>query len=414
MIVKNEFLIIFADTGSFCTSIEAFNKYLTVDSSIKISSGKIKYVGSIECDYRIADGEIENNRQKYFHVEISLNASENSEKDAIIKLSELLKKLRELIYRIGGRIEVLWDDISKHYASLAYPKIFETECLMRKLILNFMLVTVGKDWATDALPKDIQEKVGKSKRKENENLLHSLDFIDLTPILIKSYSTVSNDDYYKLVRNASTIEDLENLKSLAPQSNWKRYFAPLISDCEDSQLSKMWESLYELRCKVAHNSSVSKFDYDTIEDLTSKLKTILSNAIGKLPQVIISKEEREIVAENTATSLNALYGQYIHTWKKLESKMYALGGGDQRYSISRIIENLNKNGAIDEIEAHNIKVFSQIRNHIVHSNDYSIDENTLKMLLEELGNYQRVLDKKAPQQSDDATPKNDESQNLPT
>ena len=49
-------------------------------------------------------------------------------------------------------------------------------------------------------------------------------------------------------------------------------------ECDDGYLKKRW-TLYELRCKVAHNAIVNKAEFDRVETLVNELEGKLDDAI---------------------------------------------------------------------------------------------------------------------------------------
>ena len=240
-----EYLLIVQKADTFCASAEAFTDLLNIDSSIEIEGGKARFVGDFECDYAITSGEIEAKHQRFFHVRFS--ALEANTQEQIDKFTALLKVVRSVMNKVGGQPATLWDDISFHYSKDAYKLIYRVENLMRKLIANFMLVTVGAEWLDESAPKEVKEAIGKSKRKEFLNVLHTIDFSHLANLLLRPYSNTSTEDLHERITNAQTVEDLTALKSCIPQSNWSRYFSVLV-ECDDGYLKKRWEELYDLRC----------------------------------------------------------------------------------------------------------------------------------------------------------------------
>ncbi|MBE9129760.1 MULTISPECIES: HEPN domain-containing protein [unclassified Coleofasciculus] len=65
---------------------------------------------------------------------------------------------------------------------------------------------------------------------------------------------------------------------------------------------KKWEELYKFRCQIAHNSQITKDDYDKIKTLVNELKTKLQVAIDRLDQIEVSDEEKETIAENVSVN----------------------------------------------------------------------------------------------------------------
>ena len=62
----------------------------------------------------------------------------------------------------------------------------------------------------------------------------------------------------------------EDLLQYVPKSNWDRYFSNIV-ECEGEYILKRWNTLYELRCKIAHNKIVIKKDYERITCLIKEV-----------------------------------------------------------------------------------------------------------------------------------------------
>jgi len=303
-----EYLVVIKKSGSFCDSVETFNRLLQVDSAITVSEGSIHFHTDFACGYKIACGEIPDKDQLYFHLKFTKEFGGEPSSDDLDLFLSFLKTVRAVFRKAGGEEVTLWDDTSYHYSRLAYPAIYEVENLMRKLIVNFMLVNVGQEWVSERSPREFKDALDRSKRDEGINQIHSADFIHLADFLLKPYSPEVKDisTLWKKIGNAKSIEEFEELSDLSPKSNWKRYFSALIP-FEDDQFRKKWNELYELRCKVAHNSLITRLDFDSIVTIAAEMKTVLTEAIDKLPQVDLPLQERQFVTESIENTMNETY-----------------------------------------------------------------------------------------------------------
>lgn len=383
MPVVVEYLLIVKKADSFCDSAEAFTALLNVDSSIDIEGGTARFGNDFSCEYAVTSGDIAAKAQRYFHVRFAANDCDTEDK--LEKFSALLKVVRSIMNKVGGQPETLWDDISFHYARNAYKLIYRVENLMRKLIANFMLVTVGAEWVDESTPKEVKEAIGKSKRKEYLNVLHQIDFIHLADFLLRPYSTATNEDVHKLLQDAQTVDHLNHIKTLVPQSNWSRYFSALV-DCEDGFLKKRWEELYELRCRVAHNAIVNKTDCDRVATLVGELEGKLEDAISKLPQVQVPQAEVEQLAENAASSMSERVGEFISVWRELEKKTQEHAGeeGQRHFHVRKWFEVLRDSGKLAEEEFTRAMWLSHFRNHLVHSTGQSPDKDEIAKAIRSL------------------------------
>jgi hypothetical protein len=317
-----EYLVILPSKDSFCDTEQAFLRLLQVDSRLAVAAGDIRYDGVSVCQCRLAHGEVEGRAQRYFHVSLTWPGEPGLAGDSLDAFVSVLRSIRSSVGHARGEVETLWDDLSAYYARTSYPLIHETENLMRRLIANFMLVTVGREWANETLPQEVADAVRKGKRGDGSrdylNVLHKVDFIHLGEFLFAPYSSGSVQELYARIEDASASVEPGMLKGFVPKSNWQRYFSTLVA-CEDSYLRSRWEKLYELRCKVAHNALMTAAEAKQIERLVDELKPKLVAAIEKLPRVSVPRAEADAVAENVARGVHAVIGEFISLWQQIES-----------------------------------------------------------------------------------------------
>jgi len=298
--LRVEYLILIKSKDCFCDNVEAFNNLLKSNSNIYIQNNTIKY-NQIVVGYDVQTGQVK--EQPFFHVKFTYKLTNEFETD-LNNYNQLLKSVRKVVHLLDIEFNCIWDDISLYYSTKAYPLINETENLMRKLITKFMITNVGIEWIDETLPKEIKSVVVNNKHKERKvssNLLYQIDFIHLADFLFKPYPTQDINDFYKKIKQATMSEELnlEELRSFIPKSNWQRYFSEIVK-CEDSHLQKQWEELYLLRCKVAHNNTVTKDDYEKVDVIVSDLREKLQEAVNKLEKIEISEDEKETIVENMA------------------------------------------------------------------------------------------------------------------
>lgn len=380
--LKVEYLILMDKEGAYCDSKQAFNKLLQVCSDIKISSNKIKYKSALDVDYLIKCGEVEGKDQRFFHVSFG-STCDHSNIDTFVSL---LKDVKRVVHKAGGQPEILRDDVSSYYANLSYPKIHSIENLMRKLIATFMLRKVGKSWVKESSPTDFKSAIDNSKRKPSGymNALYQVDFIHLSDFLFKPYAVNDVSKLFKKISDTEKVEDLDldDLKDHIPRSNWFRYFSGIV-ECEDSYLSKRWSDLYELRCMVAHNSIVSKQEYEKIGSLIGDIEEKLEKAIQEIDKITIPEDDQELVAESVVSNINSKYGEFLVSWKNLDHLLKVLAnslnmtnrnatlknGRRSKVMIPRhlFIQMLSKKNIFGDDEIVNtIKHLYSFRNQLVH------------------------------------------------
>ncbi|HEY7309221.1 MAG TPA: hypothetical protein VH643_07700 [Gemmataceae bacterium] len=382
MAITVEYLAIFRRTDSFCNSVASFTRLLQVDSEIRVAGGDIHFQGERACGFQISSGEVTGKKQRYFHLHFTWDGAPDTHHESLERFLALLKKVRGTLMQAEGEVETLRNDLSSHYARKAYPLIHEIENLMRRLIANFMLVTVGREWVKETLPKAVEDAVKASKRKEGDkdylNVLHTVDFIHLGALLFDPYSKGTPQELFAKLKDAKTADDVKVLQEFVPESNWKRYFAKLVA-WEDGQLKSRWEKLYLLRCKVAHNALMTGDDLEEIEKLVGEVKPKLQEAIAKLSKVTVPPEEVELVAESAARTVNATVGEFITCWQQLEAAI--ANRMEARGKPKRLIhpaQELVRQGILDPSRMERYDEVRQVRNSIVHGPATEVPVDTIQ------------------------------------
>lgn len=380
---KVEYLSVINTKESFCKSITSFNNLLQSYDDVTVKGHEIEFEGAI-FGYEVQYGEITIDAERFFHVKLTCAGKNNLE-----LFSRLLKSVRTLLSKASEKPpEILWDDLSSELANQAYPIVHEIENMMRKLITKFMLTTIGLAWTKDTVPKEVSESIKGKKSAPSQNYLYEADFIQLSNFLFKEYSTANSRKLVEKLGSVSSITelDLAELKELVPQSNWERYFSPIV-DCKSDYLETRWEKLYELRCMVAHNKFLSRDNYNDICRISQEVKEKLIQAIENLDQVSVSEEQKEEVAENIASNMNEMYGEFIRSWNMVQELLVHLYNifapqepitSNKRVMISKaIVRPLVESGTLPRDFYPMYKELNNIRNTIVHHVDLPIGEKTL-------------------------------------
>ncbi|HDM8167333.1 TPA: hypothetical protein P0E18_005195 [Vibrio harveyi] len=188
---------------------------------------------------------------------------------------------------------------------------------MRLLITKFMLTNVGLGWTKERVPTDVQQSI--NSNNSDANYLNNVDFIQLKNFLFSENYPNHKDSLIKKLKSAKdfTNLELEEIKSLLPESNWDRFFQPLVG-CEADFLKKRWDQLYELRCKVAHNKDFNHTNLEDVLKLTAELKPILDKALVSLDDIVISEDEKDDVFENVLTFYDSTFAKYMVRIQRLE------------------------------------------------------------------------------------------------
>ena len=298
-----EYLAIFESDNASCKSeIGIRNLILTIDQT-KLEGEAIHYK-SIRASLQIQNESSHNDSHRCFHLLFNIvregDARPHLELQTIEDYETFLRNVRSVLTNASQEtIDIIWDDISFQYAQIAFPLIQRIENILRKLIAKFMIINVGKNWIKESIPKEVKESFrGKSSNKFQQ-YLYELDFIQLSDLLFKEYSTISTDEIIKVLSSPEIgpEDKLEKLIPFVPKSNWDRYFSSLV-ECEGAHLKKLWDQLYYLRCDIAHSRAISRQSLTNIISYCDELTPHLENAITALDSITISpNEKRQILDE---------------------------------------------------------------------------------------------------------------------
>ncbi len=316
-----EYLVMMEHKGSFCSNIESFNKLLETNSLVTIKKNKIIFE-STEFVYEIFSEDVKDKNQRFFRIKLT-----GTDESIIPIFLELLKTIREQIKRAEGNLNVLWDDISNYYSAKAYPEINRIENLMRKLLTSFMLTNIGLNWTDETLPSEMRSSLKKKGKSENPNInvLHETDFIQLADFLFRPYQTNDINNLFKTLKSTKKSEelDLKELKEYIPRSNWERYFKSFVN-FEDGYLNKKWTRLYELRCIVAHNNLLNKFEFEETIELIKELEPKIKEALNSIDKIVIPKEEKEQVIVNAVTAIDERSKVFFEKYRDVEEEIKRL------------------------------------------------------------------------------------------
>jgi len=373
---KVEYLIIVEKIST--KTVQSLKSLIQSDDEITLTKTHLK-VGEGSFKYEITNGVVSTGEKPtYFHLKFFCEKSED------IKLfTASLKKVRGRLSMINKKTFVLWDDVSKYYSIQAYNKIHHIENLMRKLLTKFMLVNLGMDWTSDRVPSDVRKSININNK--DINFLNNIDFIKLSDFLFSENYPTHKESVIKKLNQAKDLSSLNinEIKSLLPESNWSKYFASLV-ECEGDYLNKIWKKLYELRNSIAHNKSFYLADLQEVEKSTGEVGEYLEDAISKLDEVVVPEEEIEDVVENVVSERNEELGHFINNYRQFEYNLqllyeqhYSDGQLDKFPYIKQISSELLAKGIITRDVLEGINELSKIRNIVVHNTNVEFSPHYL-------------------------------------
>lgn len=354
-----EIIFILNKDSSLGRSPEAFGKILEATGEISINDDLLSY-NNIDFTYLISE---HGNRKDSLFIKMAL---QNITEENLVTFSKLLRIFKKIATESNlGNIQLIWDDISKSYAIRAYPLIHEIENLMRKLITKFMLHNVGLTWTKNALPDEIKNELKNlTKHKEIEfsnehNVMYQVDFIQLSNFLFNAYRELEINELIRKITplsfqdiNESTFAEI---KKIIPKTNWEKYFESNVN-IPSEIIKKDWKTLYDLRCKIAHNRDFTKNNLDDVVKLTSKLIPILYEAINKTENLTIDKNDKSELAnqfeenflDNKKSDIELYVDSVVDLYYEIR-KLYTLafneGPGDKKVSevVALVFDNFMQN-----------------------------------------------------------------------
>lgn len=350
--VINKSSLVGNSAASFIKILEASEDIIINDIILTFQETEFKFQVS---DYGA------NSEALYIKIELdTINA------ERIHSFSKLIRTLRKIITESNiGKMQIIWDDISKYYCIQAYPKIYEIENMMRKLITKFMLINVGEFWVKHTLPEDFSFGKGsdKTKKKADYDIMYQTDFIQLSDFLFDAYREM---DVAELIRKLTPLEydkmdaeQLHDIKKIIPKSNWEKYFTTHIQS-DPLVIKENWKELYDLRCKVAHNRDFTKTDLERVISIIDLLKPIILNAIAKTETIEVDGDDKSELAtqfedklNNELTSEQKKFIQKIMNMYQSLRKTYKKCIGKEEFDgktkVSEIIDTVVNSGAFGDI-----------------------------------------------------------------
>lgn len=220
-------------------------------------------------------------------------------------------RLRILVHlqKLGFRhIRILKDDVSTSFAVQLYPLINRAENTMRSFLVKFFIQKVGLDWWGMTAPKTVQDKV--KSRKTNEPYFSNMidtdvtlcDFDDLGELIYKQTTGFNSPDKIvdKIMKTAS-VDELEKLKGEL-QGNYTKYFK---ESFQDKNFATIWQQLFNIRNKVAHNNLMVATDLKIAKESAEILDTIIVDAEKLIKDFTFSTEDKQAFFDASVAQINA-------------------------------------------------------------------------------------------------------------
>lgn len=339
---------------------------------------------SLSCTVNIISNKENNIPQISFTIQISGNYN---------KLEPFRLKILEFIKNQNFKhIYVIKDDISRNIAHELYPLINMIENNLRAYLMKFFITKLGVGWWDSTADNDMKNKAQKRKNNEKEfskyidNKVYLIDFGELGKMIyLLSTGFLTKSDIINKIQKTTTIEELNNLKNEL-QSNYNKFFK---KSFKDKDFQKKWESVEQIRHKVAHNNLFTNNDLVKAKKECKELLKIIEDADKAIINFNFTEEEKEKMVLDYSSS--PTYSEFIENWKdfiEILKKLSNKNNYTKKYEnhinptlISTFLldKKLIKNTAYEKIEN-----LIQFRNKLVHNPNNEFIENELEEKIEDL------------------------------
>lgn len=337
----------------------SFNENVWKEPSIeknKIKDDKLNISLSVKVADTTGQLSVGNENQAVFFVNVKGSVFDELESFRL----RLLQHLQHLGFR---HIRILNDEISSSFAVSIYPLINKVENKMRSFLVKFFIQKVGLDWWGITAPKTVQEKV--KSRKSNEPYFTNYidtdvtlcDFDDLGELIYKQTTGFNSPDkIVEKVMNTCSFEELEKLKGEL-QGNYTKYFK---DSFQSKNFANIWQQLFNVRNKVAHNNLMIASDYNSAKESAEKIEKIISEAEMLIKDFTFSTEDKQAffdasVAQITAESDDSNDSSIENSLKIVgkielpESESNRLNKSGNNSYVSTINKVVDEQAIIDEI-----------------------------------------------------------------
>lgn len=368
--IKVEYLLPFNTKDGICRNINSFNSLLCSNSEISITEKRLRFKNS-NYSYSVSMNEVSNQDCTVFHVIFEINRVTD-------KFREMLKSFKKTVgAHLKDDIQIIWDGIGFEWSKELYPRIYQIENMMRKLISKFMLINLGIGWYKSAVPLEVKDSVKSLKAKINHGILYEVDFIQLSNFLFKPYAFKDASKLPEVISSALngelTDEKREEILEFIPKNNWDRYISVIV-DCESEQLKKKWTKLYDIRCMVAHNNSLLLDNFNEGIELCEYLEPILQRAFDSLNNIEIPEEEIENISLNTIATVHEPTRAFINDYHNFNTGL--TGIINQNKEIFNNINQINSpiNAILDSSTYGSLNISDSLKNSL---GEIELTKNTL-------------------------------------
>ncbi len=282
---------------------EMFQKVFMKASDIdfEIDMGEKNYV----LTYKI----VHNPDQDMSYVNITAQFTESL---AYKVLNEMHNRLIKGEHRKKYFIVLTHDSVSEYYCNKIFPLFGKFERLMRELILDILLKSLGVEGYKNTFSQNFKDYF-KSRNIRNENKLieDALYELDLNQLEEYLFTPIPEVDFGLLLDRELTVENMviltkEEIQQLInkcrSRSLWDRFF--INKEANIPQIDKsILDEIRQERNKIAHNKFFYKDKYVYCKAMLKSINKSLEAAIDKLVEKDFNEKDLEDVINATGKLL---------------------------------------------------------------------------------------------------------------
>lgn len=223
-------------------------------------------------------------------------------------LERVKLNINRCIKRDWEKIIWLFDKDSECLSIDLYPKVYQTENMLRQLINETMTRNYGIEWWDVFVPHDIKKKhvdrrdgykaIAPGFNNVDERLM-SIDVTDLLSIIrckLAKWNPNYSDEINKMINgqnpcSANRIVEVLKKQMVVEQDLWATIFSKFLSD----DFIEKYSEFEENRNHIAHNKLIDRAAYKQIKDSIDLVYGEEKKALELIANEVISKEEKDVI-----------------------------------------------------------------------------------------------------------------------
>ncbi len=223
-------------------------------------------------------------------------------------LERVKLNINRCIKRDWEKIIWLFDKDSECLSIDLYPKVYQTENMLRQLINETMTRNYGIEWWDVFVPHDIKKKhvdrregykaIAPGFNNVDERLM-SIDVTDLLSIIrckLTKWNPNYSDEINKMINgqnpcSANRIVEVLKKQMVVEQDLWATIFSKFLSD----DFIERYSEFEENRNHIAHNKLIDRVAYKQIKDSIDIVYEEEKKALELIANEVISKEEKHVI-----------------------------------------------------------------------------------------------------------------------